>query len=108
VSLSSLNSKMTNVVKKGQEGINLQIDAIISCIPYHLHGLSTIMSSWLRQLTASSCESTGFLFFQWKSFRWLAGFLLSPLNYRERRFLVVNERFSRSPKPPKPEIISFA
>jgi hypothetical protein len=45
MSLSSLNSEMTNVVKKGQQGINLRIDAIISCIPYHLHGLSVVMSS---------------------------------------------------------------
>jgi hypothetical protein len=45
VSLPSLNSEMTNVVKKGQQGIDLQIDAIILCIPYHLHGLSAVMSS---------------------------------------------------------------
>jgi hypothetical protein len=86
VSLPSLNSEMTNVVKKGQQGIDLRIDTIILCIPYHLHGLSAVMSSWLRQLLASSCESTGFSFFPWKSFQWLTGFFLSPLTTKNKGF----------------------
>jgi hypothetical protein len=75
---------------------------------FQLDELSAVTFPSLRQLTAGSCESTGFPFFLLKHFRWLTAFFLFPLNYREQRLSVVNERVSGSPKPPKPEILTFS
>ena len=58
-------------------------------------------------MTTGLCESTGFFLCALKPFRWLTSLLFSPLNHRKLRFSVVNEYFSGSPKPPKPEIFTF-
>jgi hypothetical protein len=75
---------------------------------FQLDELSAVTFPSLHQLTAGSCKSTGFPFLPLKRFWWLAAFLLCPFNYREQRLSVVNERVSGSPKPPKPEILTFA
>jgi hypothetical protein len=67
---------------------------------FQLDELSEVTFPSLRQLKVGLCESTGFPFLPLKHFWWLAAFLLCPLNYREQRLSVVNERILGSPKPP--------